>query len=73
MSRNQTGKDQPEVELIDTDAFDDDRYFDVFVEYVKADAEDIHVKVTVHNRGPEATESAGFIKVADSMLAYGVV
>src|SRR6266542_3221797 len=47
------GKDQPEFELLDTDIFDDDRYFDVFVEYAKADAEDILMLVTVHNRGPE--------------------
>ena len=47
------GKDQPEFELLDTGIFDDDRYFDVFVEYAKADAEDILMLVTVHNRGPE--------------------
>src|SRR5438309_7063139 len=43
------GKDQPEFELLDTGIFDDDRYFDVFVEYAKADAEDILMLVTVHN------------------------
>jgi hypothetical protein len=42
-----------EFELIDTGIFDDDRYFDVFVEYAKADVEDILIKVTVANRGPE--------------------
>src|SRR5438128_1411643 len=47
------GKDQPEFELLDTGIFEDDRYFDVFVEYAKADAEDILMLVTVHNRGPE--------------------
>ncbi len=47
------GKDQPEFELLDTGIFDDDSYFDVFVEYAKADAEDILMLVTVHNRGPE--------------------
>ncbi len=47
------GKDQPEFELLDTGLFDDDRYFDVVVEYAKADAEDILMLVTVHNRGPE--------------------
>src|SRR5437870_1201938 len=47
------GKEQPEFELLDTGIFDDDRYFDVFVEYAKADAEDILRLVTVHNRGPE--------------------
>ena len=47
------GKNQPEFELLDTGVFNDDRYFDVFVEYAKADAEDILVKITVSNRGPE--------------------
>jgi hypothetical protein len=50
------GKDQPEFELFDTGVFDDDRYFDVFVEYAKADVEDICVRITVANRGPEAAE-----------------
>ena len=49
----QRGKDQPEFELLDTGIFDDDRYFDVFVEYAKAGPEDILMLVTVHNRGPE--------------------
>jgi hypothetical protein len=43
-----------EYELLDTGIFDDDHYFDVFVEYAKADAEDLLVRITVHNRGPEA-------------------
>src|SRR5204863_4888198 len=47
------GKDQQEFELLDTGIFDDDRYFDVFVEYAKAGPEDILMLVTVHNRGPE--------------------
>jgi hypothetical protein len=47
------GKDQPEYELLDTGVFDDDRYFDVFVEYAKAEPEDLLMQVTVHNRGPE--------------------
>ena len=48
------GKDQPEYELMDTGVFDDNRYFDVFVEYAKADVEDILIRITVANRGPEA-------------------
>jgi len=48
------GADQPEFELLDTGLFDQDRYFDVFVEYAKAAPEDILMLVTVHNRGPEA-------------------
>jgi len=47
------GKDQPEFELLDTGIFNEDRYFDVFVEYAKAGQDDILMKVTVHNRGPE--------------------
>src|SRR6516162_8211487 len=47
------GKDQPEFELLDSGIFDDDQYFDVFVEYAKAGADDILMLVTVHNRGPE--------------------
>jgi len=47
------GKDQPEYELLDTGVFNDDRYFDVFVEYAKADTEDILIKISVTNRGPE--------------------
>jgi hypothetical protein len=50
----QRGKNQPEYELMDTGVFNDDRYFDVFVEYAKADVEDILIKITVSNRGPDA-------------------
>ena len=48
------GKSDPEFELIDTGIFAQDRYFDVFVTYAKADADDVLIDVTVHNRGPEA-------------------
>ncbi len=48
------GKDQPEFELLDTGVFAEDRYFDVVAEYAKASPEDILIRVTVHNRGPEA-------------------
>jgi hypothetical protein len=50
----QRGKLSPEFELIDTGVFEDDRYFDVVVEYAKADVEDILIKITVTNHGPEA-------------------
>ena len=50
------GKDQPEFELIDTGVFDEDRYFDVFIEYAKASAEDILLKITAFNRGSLAAE-----------------
>ena len=49
-------REEFEYELLDTGIFDDDRYFDVFIEYAKADPEDILIKVTVHNRGPETAE-----------------
>jgi hypothetical protein len=45
---------EPEYELLDTGIFNDDRYFDVFVEYAKAAPEDILIRITVCNRGPEA-------------------
>jgi len=44
---------QPEFELLDTGIFDDNRYFDVFVEYAKADYDDLLIKITIENRGPE--------------------
>ena len=49
-------KDDPEFELIDTDAFDDHRYFDVVVEYAKASSSDILIRITAHNRGPQAAD-----------------
>jgi len=48
------GKDEFEYELLDTGIFDEDRYFDVFVEYAKAAPDDILLEVTAHNRGPDA-------------------
>jgi hypothetical protein len=47
-------KADPEYELIDTGVFDNDRYFDIFMEYAKADDRDMLVRVTVHNLGSEA-------------------
>ena len=47
-------RDDPEYELLDTGIFDDDRYFDVFVEYAKAAPDDILIRITAFNRGPEA-------------------
>jgi len=49
-SRNGQGE---EYELLDTGAFDEDRYFDVFMEYAKNTPDDIAIRITVHNRGPE--------------------
>ena len=47
-------REEFEYELLDTGAFGENRYFDVFVEYAKDGPEDILVRITVHNRGPEA-------------------
>src|SRR6478672_9645914 len=45
---------EPEFELADTGVFDDRQYFDVFAEYAKADTDDILIRITVANRGPDA-------------------
>ncbi len=50
------GRDEFEYELIDTGVFDQDRYFDVFVEYAKESPEDMLIQITIYNRGPEAAE-----------------
>ena len=47
---------QPEFELMDSGAFEGDRYFDVQVEYAKADADDVLIQITVTNRGPDSAE-----------------
>jgi hypothetical protein len=49
-------KDKAEYELIDTGVFDEDRYFDIFVEYAKATTEDILIRISATNRGPEKAE-----------------
>ena len=49
-------REEFEYELLDTGIFDEDRYFDVFVEYAKAGPEDTLIKISVHNRGPEAAQ-----------------
>jgi hypothetical protein len=48
-------REEFEYELLETGAFDEDRYYDVFVEYAKDGPEDVLIRITVHNRGPEAT------------------
>ncbi|HQR10683.1 MAG TPA: glucosidase [Casimicrobiaceae bacterium] len=52
-NRRRTRRD-PEYELLDTGIFDDDRYFDVFVEYAKVAPDDILIRITAINRGPAA-------------------
>src|SRR3989344_9418135 len=48
------GVDDREYELMETGVFDADRYFDIFIEYAKADAEDLCIRIEAINRGPEA-------------------
>ena len=48
------GRSGFEFELLDTDIFDEGRYFDVFVEYAKASPEDMLIQISIHNRGPAA-------------------
>ena len=50
------GKRDPEFELMDTGVFNENRYFDVFMEYAKAAPEDILIKITAWNRGPEEAQ-----------------
>jgi hypothetical protein len=54
-ARRKSQPELPEFELLDTGIFDADHYFDVFVEYAKAGPEDLLMRVTVHNRGPDET------------------
>jgi hypothetical protein len=55
-TNRQRSRHEMEYELLDTGVFKEDRYFDIFVEYAKGDAEDILVRITAINRGPEAAE-----------------
>ena len=55
-TNRQRSREEFEYELLDTGIFDDDRYFDVFVEYAKADPEDLLIRITVHNRGSESAQ-----------------
>jgi len=50
------GRRDPEFELMDTGVFDQDRYFDVFVEYAKAASDDLLIRIEIVNRGPEPAE-----------------
>ncbi len=47
---------EEEYELLDTGIFNDDRYFDVFVEYAKSGPEDVFIRITIENRGPETAD-----------------
>ena len=54
----QRTREEMEYELLDTGVFNEDRYFDVFIEYAKGGPEDILVKITAINRGPEDVRTA---------------
>ena len=64
------GKTDPEFELLDTGVFDEDRYFDVFVEYAKASPDDMLIRITAANRGPEARGPAS---AADALVPQHLV
>ena len=51
-TKRRRGRNDWEYELLDTGIFNEDRYFDVFVEYAKATSPDILIQITVVNRGP---------------------
>jgi len=55
-TNRERSRDEFEYELIDTGIFNDDRYFDVFVEYAKGDPDDILIRISVFNRGPESAD-----------------
>jgi len=55
-SNRRRSRNEFEYELLDTGVFKDNRYFDVFVEYAKAGPEDLLVKISAANRGPDAAE-----------------
>jgi Glycosyl hydrolase family 63 C-terminal domain len=55
-TNRQRSREEFEYELLDTGIFDGDRYFDVFVEYAKADPEDLLIRISAYNRGPETAE-----------------
>ncbi|MCC6409586.1 MAG: glucosidase [Planctomycetes bacterium] len=56
LRNRERSKLEPEFELVDTGIFDEDRYFDVFVEYAKRSPEDICILITAKNRANEAAE-----------------
>ncbi|KAA5541187.1 MGH1-like glycoside hydrolase domain-containing protein [Adhaeribacter rhizoryzae] len=56
VERNKRTRLELEYEILDTGIFDDKKYFDIYIEYAKADMNDILMKITVHNRGPEEAD-----------------
>jgi mannosylglycerate hydrolase MGH1-like protein/glycosyl hydrolase family 63 len=56
LENSRRSRQEPEFELLDTGVFDEDRYFDVVIEYAKATAEDLLIRITAYNRGPDPAE-----------------
>ncbi|MGV3585372.1 MAG: MGH1-like glycoside hydrolase domain-containing protein [Adhaeribacter sp.] len=56
VERNKRTRLELEYEILDTGIFDEKKYFDIYIEYAKADMNDILMKITVHNRGAEEAE-----------------
>ncbi len=54
LEQNKRDRLSPEYELLDTGIFNDNRYFDCYIEYAKGEINDVLMKITVYNRGPEA-------------------
>ena len=54
LEQNKKDRLSPEYEILDTDIFKGNRYFDCYIEYAKAGINDVLMKITVYNRGPEA-------------------
>ncbi len=65
---NRRGKTDPEFELMDTGIFNEDHYFDVFVEYAKNDPEDILIKITVCNRSAQDASAPGYCRPSGSAI-----
>ena len=57
LKHHNRSRSEPELELIDTGAFHEDRYFDLFIEYAKEDPENILIRCTPYNRGPDKNAS----------------
>lgn len=56
VNNQQRGREEPEYELLDTGVFDENKYFDVSIEYAKADVNDILIQITALNKGPDQTK-----------------
>ncbi len=69
-TNRERGKHEAEYELLDTGVFDQNRYFDVFVEYAKAAPDDVLIRITICNRGPDAASLHG---TSDAVVSQHLV